>query len=143
MKFDHLEYNPEAPVLKFIEKIDGIIVNRLEFTNRCIPIEPDYTLAPIFNIIWDFLESENKLELIFKFSALNTKSVRMFMRFFNKLNEIKSKDFKKSISIIWLSPTIDEDMQELGELYRDYSNNLAKKGKYRKIYFKLKTYNYV
>jgi hypothetical protein len=139
MWFNTLPYDPEAPEIDFKNGI-------LKLSGRCIPSDVDITLGIIFDEIFKYLETGSNLVLSFKFDYVNTSSSKKFTDFFTRLNLIRKEDLKKKtkreIEVYWFSPIIDEDMEELGKYYKENSDSLAKKSKYKPIKFNLKIYRY-
>jgi hypothetical protein len=135
MFFCTLIADPDRPKFDFKEGI-------LTVYGNCIPENPDYSLGILFHEIYEYIKFHNSFTLILKFSCVSTLSSKSFLSFFTKLTEIVGKETKKDIRVIWHSPHIDEDIAELGEFYKEQSENFSKKNKIKKLNFKLKFYNY-
>ena len=139
MWFNTLPYDPEAPKINFK---DGV----LTLSGKCIPTDGKATLGIIFTEIEDYLNQGLDFTIIFKFDAVNTTSSSKFIDLFFKMNQIRNLDCekksKRKINIVWSSPKIDEDMEELGQYYKEYSDGQADKNNFKKIDFKLKLYRY-
>lgn len=135
MFFNTLIADPDRPKFDFKEGVLTIFGN-------CIPENPDFSLGILFNEIFQYIKFHDSFTLIFKFSYVNSRSSKNFLTFFQNLTEIVGKDKKKDIRVIWHSPHVDEDMAELGEFYKEQSDNFAKKNNIKKLNFKLKFYNY-
>lgn len=139
MWFNTLPYDPEAPKIDFK---DGI----LTLSGNCIPTDGKATLSVIFDEIEQYLNQGLDLTLIFKFDHVNTSSSHKFIDLFFNINQVRKLDCekksKRKITIVWCSPRIDEDMEELGQYYKEYSDGQAAKNNFKKIDFKLKIYRY-
>lgn len=135
MFFDTLAHDPDRPKLEFKEGV-------LTLTGNCMPEDCDYTLGTLFQEIYGYIKFHDSLTLVFKFSNVGTTSSKMFLEFFLKLNTIQRDEKGKKIRVYWHSPHVDEDIAELGEFYKEQSDNMAKKGNYKALFFKLKFYNY-
>lgn len=137
--FQNLPVDHDAPKYKYFEGI-------LNLFGKCIPDDSEISLTPIFEEAYKIVKDGLSLTISMKFEYINTKSSKKFLDLFLRLNEFRKKDFelksKREIFILWHSPKVDEDIIELGEFYQEFSDGLAKKGKYPKIKFILKTYNY-
>jgi len=137
--FTQLPYDASAPLISYK---DGI----LKLYDLCIPENPDESLDPLFNEISEFLKTGSNLVIIMEFKAVNSGTSKKFINLFKTLNQFRAADWlfksKRNIEILWKSPRPDEDMIELGKYYKRFSDKLAKVGKYRKIDFTIKLYNY-
>jgi len=134
MFFQNLPYDPEAPKYEYK---DGI----LTLSGNCVPTEPDDSLRAIFVEIYEHVENHD-LTIIFKFFAINSRTIKKFSRLITRLNEVKKNNKDRKLAFYWYYPSIDESIEELGEFYKNYNDSLARDGKYSKIKFKLKSYNY-
>jgi hypothetical protein len=139
MWFQTLQQDADRPLIDFK---DGILL----LYGKCIPQNANESLDELFDEMLNYLNTGLDLTILFKFDAVNTTSSKKFGELIVELNKIRESDCEKKsnrkINIIWSSPKIDEDMQELGEYYRDCSDGQAQKFGFKKIVFKLKTYNY-
>lgn len=139
MWWQDIPYDPELPLIDFKEGI-------LKLTGRCIPMNPEITLPPLFHAIYNYLDKGNPLTIIFKFDAINSTSSKRFIDFFVRVNEYLWKSEKKrknrKFEFFWFYPSDDELMEQLGSYFKECNEREAKIHKYRKINFKLKEYNY-
>jgi len=139
MWWQDIPYDPELPLINFKNGI-------LKLTGNCIPMNPEFTLPPLFNAIYKYLDRGNNITIIFKFDAINSTSSKRFIDFFVRVNEYKWKLDKKrnsqKINFIWAYPGDDELMEQLGSYFKSCSDREAQKHNYKRISFNLKVYNY-
>ena len=135
MFFDTLPEDPCRPPLQFDKGI-------LRLSGNCMPEDCDFTLGILFNEIYEYLKYNDSFTLVFRFANVGTASSKMFLDFFKKLNAIHAAEKQKKIRIYWYYPHIDEDIEELGIFYKEQSDLMARKGNYKQLYFKLKSYEY-
>ena len=137
--FQHISVDSQIPK---INAIDGI----LSLYGNCDPDNADLALNELFDAIYSHLKKSKSLTIDFKLYFMNTGSSKKFANLIEKLNDYRAKDefinSERKLVIVWRYDKTDEDMKELGEFYKTYSDSLAKKGKYKPINFKFYSYNY-
>ena len=139
MWWQDIPYDPELPLINFNNGI-------LRLTGRCIPMNPDMTLPPLFNAIYKYLDKGDSMTIIFKFDAINSTSSKKFINFFIRVNEYMWQKEKirrsRKLAFIWAYPSDDELMEQLGSYFKQCNDREAKLHNHKRLSFSFKKYNY-
>ncbi|MFK5968710.1 MAG: DUF1987 domain-containing protein [Candidatus Marithrix sp.] len=110
-----IEVTKHTPQITFdIEK------DLLEFKGECYPENVASFIAPIFNLLDDYLEQLEKQVFTINISLIyfNSSSSKMLLDLFYKLEEEASTN-NKNIVVNWIYDSEDEDSEEYGEEFKE------------------------
>ena len=90
----------------------------LEIKGRSIPENSVAFYAPVMQWLSDYEKKPNEeTQLVVKLEYFNTSSSKCLIDIFRKLEKLHQK--KSSVTVVWYYETVDEDMKESGEDFRD------------------------
>lgn len=100
----------ETPEIEFA---DGVFT----MSGRSLPEDADYFYKPICQYLEEFVNDNRLMIFNFEMDYYNTMSMRYLSKIFSIINEGYKSG--KGVVINWFYRRCDENMQELGEGYKD------------------------
>ena len=98
----------------FFDSDQGI----LEIKGRSIPENSVAFYAPVMQWLNDYERNPSpETQLTIKLEYFNTSSSKCLIDIFRKLEKLHQKD--NSVTVVWYYETVDEDMKESGEDFRE------------------------
>ena len=90
----------------------------LEIKGRSIPENSVAFYAPVMQWLGEYKRSPNpETQLVVRLEYFNTSSSKCLIDIFRKLEKLHQTE--SSVKVVWFYETIDEDMKESGEDFRD------------------------
>lgn len=90
----------------------------LEIKGRSIPENSVAFYAPVMQWLNEYEKDPNpETQLVVRLEYFNTSSSKCLIDIFRKLEKLHQKE--SSVEVVWYYETIDEDMKESGEDFRD------------------------
>ena len=111
-----LEKTRHSPEIKFDKE-----TQTLSMTGNSLLEDPIAFYAPVFDWLDDYeTKPLSLLKFVFKFNIIITSSNKMIFEFMIRIKAMVAKDL--NVEIQWLYPEDDEDLEELGELFKEAIN---------------------
>lgn len=93
--------------------------NKFEFVGNSMPENSVRFYEPVIDWLKEYLKSPNpETEFTFRMNLINTSSTKIFTDIFKIINVIAEKS---KVKILWYYIYGDEDMQEMGVDFKDFS----------------------